>query len=992
MKGLKTLLVISMMFVPSILLAQISNTPGSINGMESDTKRFSTRSMDDVIYFEDTVWIPDSFNEDRLWIVAYFENRDRYDVMGSDDETYGGHVLDNSLSFPVDGETYNSGEKRRTLLEIFTSTDCPYCPGPEGASGRLIDSGVMPEDVSLIQWHVGNSDPYRSSSAGARYGFYGGTGTPTVAIDGDLIYVGGDSSPENKHFDDFYLDIINYTSILPFGTELEGHSFYRQNPSGGYDVTFNVSATQIGPLQRGNWSLRVTLCEDIQNEIENHRVRMVGRSSHASGILYDLQESDPRLNIDERSTFSPFGDGPVRENLTIKWNATDPEDGEDLSIHIQYWAGLEGMKDIATHEDNDGSYVWNTKNPRVPDGSYVLRVIAVDKDGNSIQQYSRGFEIDNLDAPEINITSPKPGESISGSYYIKWDSFDDEDPKKEDLLCKVSLSDDSGETWKVITYDFQTGGDFIINQNQYRLNTLNYDDMATYMIKVELKDSHGLRTVSKTGIFEIYNNDKPLVDIISPVVDQTISTTLDIGWKVEDQEDPPSEIWGNFTVRKLSDGSNRTLFEGYLDDDMDNKTYPTSELFGDGAYKLIFKAKDSRGGTNSAERTFIVYDPNYPVIESIMGPDDGVKDSFLVNWSAHDPDGESLTYSIHIREENTEEWALLVDDLTVSQYEVDASSMNQANWFVRITAEDSSPLSLKSESVYGPFYLEVDEKPVVSFVSPPDDFVGTIGSDDYKNKTANEPYLISWEANDPDGDDMVFILEYRYREKGNWIEIASDIETEEYLWNFSTMEEGKYYLRVTAIDDSEKQLKSSTVIGPFNILLPDEPPQEEEEEEGKDTNAEGGPDILLFSAIGIGLLLVVIVIVVIVMLFAGRRKKKSALPEKVDLSVPDFRGAEEQGPISGGTMAAQQTQEPPQQQMPDERGEQVSRTTQDQSSSDSDVSEEGQPADGEPQEMSGTIEEQVSDNTSTQTQPVGGPEVEEGNEDSSIMPPPPQLP
>ena len=889
MKVLRTYSLITILIVTSML----SLSGGELlQGKESNPVEeitSDTRSMGETIYLQKTFWIPDSYDEESLWVLASFENSERYDVEGSDEETYSGHTIDNTFTFPLDGTSHSSGEEKRTIFELFTSTNCPACPGPEGATGRMVDDDTMPEECSIVHWHFANDDPYRSNSGGGRLSFYGVTATPTMIIDGDIVLVGGDMSPENKDFDRTYDTAINYTSGEPFGSVLEGRASITPSPTGGSDVTINVSATQIGPLERGSWNLRAILCEDIDKAVENHRIRMVGRKSISTGTLFDFQDEDPTIDIDNEATFSPFEDGPARENITVQWSASDPEDGEDITVDIYYWAGWEGMKLISSGEDNDGSFNWNTMDPRIPDGEYSIRLVATDSEGNSVEEHSRLFEIDNRDPPEINLTQPAECESISGSYFIKWESSDDEDPNKEDLLCKVSISNDTGETWRVLTYDFQTGGDYVINQDQYRLNTLNYEDRSTYMIKIELLDTHGLRTVETTGVFEIYNNDQPTAYLLSPGIDETVSETLDIGWRVEDQEDTPDDTRGNFTVTKESDGSSLTIYDGYLDDEMGNKTFPTSALFGDGGYTLTFTVNDSRGKKDSVEVPFRVYDPDAPVINSLMGPEDGVKDQLMINWSAEDPDGEELTYSLYLREEKEEDWSLVADGLKNSEYTVDASSMNQTNWYARVVVVDSSPFSLSDESVYGPFYLEVEERPILNLISPATDFSGTMGTDDYNDTSAMEPYLISWDASDPDGDALSYYIHYRDQYEEEWIEIAGGLEETEYYWNFSMIEEGSYLLRVQVIDNSSERLSRSVTVGPFEIKQPDmQPVEEDDDEPGKDTNAEEGPDILLFAGIGVGALVVVIILMVIIMVLMSRSKKKKALPDNVDLSVPEF--------------------------------------------------------------------------------------------------------
>jgi len=174
----------------------------------------------------------------------------------------------------------------------------------------------------------------------------------------------------------------------------------------------------------------------------------------------------------------------VRENVTLKWTASDPQDGSSVLIDVQIREPGEPWEDIASDLPNTGSYVWDTMSPRYPDGNYQLRLVASDGDGNQIRSSEMPeFRLDNKDVPVGGLMFPLGGESLSGPQQVSWTSADDED----DLLrVRVSISNDTGQTWKVLTYD-PDHDDYVVDSGSFMLNTLFYDDLPSYILEIRSK-------------------------------------------------------------------------------------------------------------------------------------------------------------------------------------------------------------------------------------------------------------------------------------------------------------------------------------------------------------------------------------------------------------------------------------------------------------------------------------------------------------------------
>lgn len=81
---------------------------------------------------------------------------------------------------------------RVVVVEVFTGTWCPYCPGAARGVDGLVDD--HPGGILAVEYHGG--DVFENTEAGTRQSYYGSvvSGYPTAIFDGLLAVVGGSSS------------------------------------------------------------------------------------------------------------------------------------------------------------------------------------------------------------------------------------------------------------------------------------------------------------------------------------------------------------------------------------------------------------------------------------------------------------------------------------------------------------------------------------------------------------------------------------------------------------------------------------------------------------------------------------------------------------------------------------------------------------------------------------------------------------------------------
>ncbi len=949
----------------------------------------------------DDFYVHNEYNVDDLWVVVWLENRDTHYRQYSDSDYYFYYRdIANSFAIPVDGSPHSSGEEKRALVELFTSTDCVFCPGAVGALDTLAEER-FPDEFSLIEWHKAinpGSDPYETPASRGRFSSYNISSRPTTIFDGATAAVGGDQDPNNVQILKSYgntIDLVN-SFLLP------QVSFSGSADTGGDYLSYNISFEVTNPMVKGDWVVRAAVCEDIDSDHGGARMRFVPRGSLNSKALSDLQEGHPDITVEEEATFQGLDPEEIKGNFTMKWNASDPQDGDDVTIDIRYWGPDDQWKELATGLENTGSFTWNTGDPRVPDGQYEVAISAEDSQSNSILASDLlVFIIDNPDFPHANFSYPAQFETFNGEEEIRWTSSDDEDDSM-DMLARVSISNDTGQTWKVISFNRVTGEDWIANLGSFTLNTLNYEDIPTYKLKVDIKDTDNMITTIESAVFEIYNNDAPRAFLYSPKLGETISSVLDIGWKVTDQEDLPSAIEGNFSIRKSGQERWTVLYEGLLDDEMENRTFDTADLMGDGDYELKFSVEDSRGKTHSVNRQFSIYDPDPPVFSSISSPRKDLTDireeTITVSWECSDADeGETLSYDVHISQADLENWTLLAEGLDTETYVVDLSLLEEGSYRIRVTAVDSSAGSLTSETFFGPFYYNAPDSPDISQFLPSENLDGGIPSDINSTMEAGEFFLdLSWTASDDDNDNITFVLHYRKTGDQDWTLIEDNLEGSSYSWNMTALPSGEYRIRLTAVDESPETLTSQMILGPFswnNVILnppADDDTDDDDEPVPEDEDDSDEPDWGLYIIIGAASVVVVIIVVILALFMAsklGKRKGKTdVIPDQKDMDftqIPDFE--RNRPPV----------QQPPPRQV-------MAGTYQEQQAP---VQEEPQPTYQEPQpqgiegnvnwegeDQSGTENESVPEQTQESSLPEEDTGDQEGSEESTNIAAPPEPP
>jgi hypothetical protein len=97
---------------------------------------------------------------------------------------------------------------------------------------------------------------------------------------------------------------------------------------------------------------------------------------------------------------------------------------------------------------------------------------------------------------------------------------------------------------------------------------------------------------------------------------------------------------------------------------------------------------------------------------------------------------------------------------------------------------------------------------------------------DYPQPPTQPNLQIDWEADDPNGDQLLFTLEYQPEGSGMWLPLARDLQETSFQWDTRHVPDGRYTLRVVADDspDNTPDMASKSVRLSDPVLVDNTPP------------------------------------------------------------------------------------------------------------------------------------------------------------------------
>ncbi len=76
---------------------------------------------------------------------------------------------------------------------------------------------------------------------------------------------------------------------------------------------------------------------------------------------------------------------------------------------------------------------------------------------------------------------------------------------------------------------------------------------------------------------------------------------------------------------------------------------------------------------------------------------------------------------------------------------------------------------------------------------------------------------MTWEASDPNHDELTYRVLYRQLGSDVWVQIARDIKDETYTWNVRAVPDGKYQIKVIASDAADNTAQGAKAVALVSV-------------------------------------------------------------------------------------------------------------------------------------------------------------------------------
>ena len=209
------------------------------------------------------------------------------------------------------------------------------------------------------------------------------------------------------------------------------------------------------------------------------------------GVFSTFQTTFAGMKID---ILTPAAGDEVSGQTLISWSVTSPATPRTFTIFISNDNGRTWWQEWSG-QSVDYSYLWNTISR--PDGvRYLIRIIAMGENIYEMGQTTGVFTVNNPGnvAPEVELISPRGGETISGAHPIRWFAGDADG---DSLQQTLDVSMDNGSTWQQLA-SFRT----VVTS--FPWNTKAVANSPNYRLRIRCSDGVH-ETTSASGRFTVYN-------------------------------------------------------------------------------------------------------------------------------------------------------------------------------------------------------------------------------------------------------------------------------------------------------------------------------------------------------------------------------------------------------------------------------------------------------------------------------------------------------
>ncbi len=428
---------------------------------------------------------------------------------------------------------------------------------------------------------------------------------------------------------------------------------------------------------------------DTKDMMEGSYYIYAGINDSLNPPVYDY--SDGYVSIDHANVrpnveiTSPTG-GTVTGTVTIRGTANDPDKNNIESVYIS-------IDNIVNWKLATGTTSWSCEwdTTKYSNGEHTIYAKSYDgEDSSEIVQVTVTVDNGGNIAPQVSITYPGDGTTVSGEIEIRGTASDEDGFVQ---MVEIWIDD---EGWREVegttdwNYDWDTTG----------------STNGEHTIRAKAKDDLGLYSQEKSIIVIVNNggNIVPSIEITSHSGGEIVGGTLQIKGTAVDH-----------------DGDVELVEVKVDNDDWDTATGTTSwvypwdtTMYNNGEHLIYARAKDDVDGYSQISSVTLIVNNggNIPPIVNIISPTGGtVSDTVQIRGTTSDLDGDDTIVSVQIKIDDSWDYA---DGITDWSYSWDTTTLDDGNYTIFVRAFDGIDYSMvKNVTVY----VDNPHKPILTITS-----------------------------------------------------------------------------------------------------------------------------------------------------------------------------------------------------------------------------------------------------------------------------------
>ncbi len=519
-----------------------------------------------------------------------------------------------------------------------------------------------------------------------------------------------------------------------------------------------------------NWNT-IDYPEDQFNSIWAYAVDVSGNYNQTNTIRVKVNNlPDPDTTLPTGTIVYPANGQTVSDTIEIRVVASDNDSISIVSFYIE---------GDSVYQTSQSPYIYQWSTAEIDDDSYTISASVTDISQNQINIGPITLFVDNIPSPDIiaptgNITFPPSGSFVSDT-----------------VIIQVSAYDDFG----VSVVDFLVNGQSIGTDNtqpyKYSWDTTDEIEDSECFISVILEDNSGNQSSLPTISVTINNIDDdqtpPMINIVSPAANQTVSDTTDI----------VAIAFDEFGIERVE------FFQGGI---LASTVYEDPYIFSwntlsendDTEHIWSTIAYDNNGNYTYSQQVVLLVD-NY----------DNIPPSGMITYPAA---GQSLSGEIEIKVSANDNEGVEYVNFFINGNQVfsDSTAPYIYNWDTESeTEDDNHTIQILIADFSGnetnlvPITVYVDNDPYSEDVSPP--LVSILNP--LAGQILNEFVLISASVSDDSGiSEVLFYI--------NDSLFNTDTDSPySYLWDTQSVEDSTdHVLRVSAIDYAGNEGNSQPIL------------------------------------------------------------------------------------------------------------------------------------------------------------------------------------